>query len=566
MHITTSFFYGHQNILNNKGFSKFPMFICTAILMFGCKTGTLERNKNYNKKPNIVFLFADDLGWVDVSTGNTNGNRGSKIYETPQIDKLASQGISFTNAYTNQNCAPTRASLISGQYPTGIDNQVYNVGSLNRQDQRTQGFPNLPIKPFKQQKVISEDGINIFDVFKSQGYQTAFVGKSHGTPHPLKGDYGIDLPADIHHIITGFVQGEKTKSYYLALNSDNVGWTFGSEYVDKYAKPYDQEYIDGVLKPCNTQSELSLLKATPKHLTDAIGDFSVDYIKEKANDERPFFLYVPFHAVHSNVVGRKDLTQKYLKRGLSKRIAEYASMIELLDQNVGKINRALKDPNGDGDFSDDITNNTLFIFYSDNGGIYRNDPLTGIKGHLNEGGIRVPLIVCYPDIIPENTITSQAVHSIDFLPTLADFAGADISELKKKDGSKPQYDGVSFTGILTGEETRLSRTNLFWHLPGYMDERFSPSTVIQKRFGDDYYKLFYFYETEEFTMYHLNKDISEKTNLLKNPTSKNLEIALNMNTEMLAWLKANNAPTGTWVENGGKVPYPKGNGVLKYNN
>jgi len=523
-----------------------------------------QTKKEEKSKPNIVLIFADDLGWTDVSTGNTNKGNGSKIYETPVIDKLAAQGMSFTNAYTNQNCAPSRAALISGQYATGLDNQVYNVGSLKRQDKRTKGFPNVLIEPFKQKRVIAEDGINIFDVLKTQGYQTAFVGKSHGTPHPLKGDFGIDLAADIHHIITAPVNGKRTNSYYLALNSDKKGWTFDSEFVDELATPYDDEYINTILKPYHAKADVSLLKGTPKHLTDAIGDFSVNYIKEKANDENPFFLYIPFHAVHTKVIGRKDLTDKYLKRGLKPRVAEYASMIELLDQNVGKINNALKDPNGDGDFSDDITNNTIFIFYSDNGGLRENNPLKGRKGKLTEGGLRVPLIFRYPNVIPKNTKTNQAVHCIDFLPTFADLVGVDITKLKKKDGSKPKYDGASFAKVLKGKANRISRENLFWHLPGYMDKRFSPSTLIQKRVGNEYYKLFYFYETEEFEMYNITKDISEKRNILENPTAAEVEIALKMNAAMLAWLNNNKAPTGTWVRNGEKVPYLKVNGVKKY--
>lgn len=543
---------------------RIPILIFSIHFLLNCSVSKSEKKQGNKKKPNIVFIFADDLGWTDISTGNTNKNNGSKIYETPIIDKLASQGMSFTNAYTNQNCAPSRATLISGQYATGADNQVYNVGSLKRQDKRTKGFPNVLIEPFKQKKVIAEDGINIFDVLKTKGYQTALVVKSHGTPHPLKGDYGIDLPADIHHIIAAPINGKRTKNFYLALNSDKKGWTFNSDFVNKYANPYDDEYINTILKPYQSQGNLALLKGTPKHLTDAIGDFSVDYIKEKANDENPFFLYVPFHAVHSDVTGRKDLTEKYVKRGLKPRVAEYASMIELLDQNVGKINAALKDPNDDGDFSDDITNNTIFIFYSDNGGLRENNPLKGKKGNLTEGGLRVPLIFRYPNVIKENSITNQAVHCIDFLPTLADLAGVDITTLKKKDGSKPKYDGASFAKVLKGEAERISRNNLFWHLPGYMDERFSPTTLIQTRVGEEYFKLFYFYETEEFEMFNITKDISEKRNILKNPSSKEMEIALQMNTDMLAWLKTNNAPTGTWVKNKEKVTYPKVDGVKNY--
>nr|WP_262506715.1 sulfatase/phosphatase domain-containing protein [Siansivirga zeaxanthinifaciens] len=153
---------------------------------------------------------------------------------------------------------------------------------------------------------------------------------------------------------------------------------------------------------------------------------------------------------------------------------------------------------------------------------------------------------------------------MDFLPTLADFAGVDIASLQKANGEKAIYDGASFARILQGKQKRIERDNLFWHLPGYMDERFSPTTLIQKRIGNAYYKLFYFYETEEFALYNLKKDLGEKDNLLEKPTSKNMKIALKMNADMLAWLKANMAPTGTFIKNGNTVPYPKADAVSKY--
>lgn len=134
--------------------------------------------------------------------------------------------MSFTNAYTNQNCAPSRAALISGQYATGVDNGVYNVGSLNRPDRRTKGFPNLSIKPHEQQNVISDVGTCIFDVLKTKGYNTALIGKSHGTPHPLKGGYGIDLPADIHHELKVMVNGKKNRIFLFSFKIRCEGLDF----------------------------------------------------------------------------------------------------------------------------------------------------------------------------------------------------------------------------------------------------------------------------------------------------------------------------------------------------
>jgi arylsulfatase A-like enzyme len=244
---------------------------------------------------NVVFLFADDLGWVDVSTGNPNGGRGSKKHETPNIDRIAEQGMSFTHAYTQQNCAPTRAALITGQYAIGPLNGVYNVASLARQDKRTEGFPDLPIVPPIQRKHIEDHGLSIFNMAQSAGLHTCFIGKSHGTPHPLGEGYGLDIPGDVHHIMQGTVNGKPVKNqHFMALNDDRKGWTFLSKFIDRYAAPYDTAYINTALKPFRNGNDLSLLEGTPKHLTDAIGDFSVDYIRQQAAKAEPFFLYVPY--------------------------------------------------------------------------------------------------------------------------------------------------------------------------------------------------------------------------------------------------------------------------------
>lgn len=129
------------------------------------------------------------------------------------------------------------------------------------------------------------------------------------------------------------------------------------------------------------------------------------------------------------------------------------------------------------------------------------------------------------------------VHCIDFYPTLTEVTGVDVALLKKPNGEKLKLDGVSFAKILTGEQKRLEKNNLFWHFLGYMDFRMRPTTVIQKRIEDEYYKLFYYYETDKYALFHLNTDISEKHNLLKKPFAKETEIAVQMNTDLITWIK-----------------------------
>ena len=504
-----------------------------------------------NSKPNIIFLFADDLGWLDVSTGHTNGGRGSNIFETPNVDSIATQGMSFTHAYTQQNCAPTRAALISGMYATRPHNQVFNVTSLHRADERTEGFPDLPIVPYDQQKSISEKTTTIFDMIKAGGYKTCMIGKNHGTPSTLN-KMGVDTFVPINKVVKAKVNGVQKSSEYLAIKDDAKGWVFDHYLLKPYAQPYDSKYISTVLTPLINGNNPSTLIGTPKHLTDATGDFAVDYIKTNAGGTKPFFLYVPFHAIHTKITGRADLTAKYSAKGLSADSAEYASMIELLDQNVGKIRNSIKDPNGDGDFSDDISENTLLIFTSDNGGLKGSPPLKGKKGMYTEGGIRVPMIFRWPGVIKPNTISNQAMHIIDMYPTLADIAGVNLSSI-----GSPSLDGVSVAKILKGDAQRLSREELYWHFPGYMDVRMSPTSLIQKRVNDDYYKLFYYYETGKFALYQISTDIGEQNDLLKTPTAETVKLAGEMGEDLRKWLVDMKARTGKWASDSTTVvPYP----------
>lgn len=513
------------------------------------------------QQPNVIFIMADDLGWTDLSSSNTSLGNGSKYYESPNIDKLAKQGKSFTYAYTQQNCQPTRAALISGQYATGAYNGVYNVGSLQRATKELRST--TAIVPHKQTNYLKENCISMFETVKTAGYHTAFFGKLHAikTGEDATTYLGVDHNLALRKETKATVNGQKVDNEFFAQNDDHKGWIFSHDGLKPYAQPYDSTYIKDVLEPLKNGNDPWLLEGTPKHLTDALGDAVVDYIKDRTREDKPFFAYVPFHAVHVSILPRPDLEAKYkAKKSTDPRHdrADYAAFVELLDQTVGRILNALDDPNGDGDTSDGIEENTLVVFYSDNGGFMGptdNTPLRLRKGTYYEGGVRVPLIFRYPGVIAPNTVNSdQEVHAVDFYPTLADITGAKLPKAKKY-----ELDGKSIVPVLKGETTSLAdKKELYWHFPGYMDVRNMPQSVIHYRHTDNkHYKLFYRYEDSSYELYNLSDDIGETTNLLGGkPDQATQDLAMLMNNKLRNWLMQRNAPTGTWRVSGEAVAYP----------
>ncbi|MEN8846682.1 MAG: sulfatase [Akkermansiaceae bacterium] len=503
------------------------------------------------EKPNILFIMADDLGWVDIAASAANMGNGSRYHETPSIDQLAREGISFTHAYVQQNCQPTRAAILSGQYAVQAMNSTYNVGSLNRYDQRSKDWPKIPIKPYSQQKDgIDPSSTSLFEMLQAVNYHTAWFGKNHGCGpnQDLPKNHGIDHNFATRKKVRGTVKGKKESSNYLALQDDAKGWLFDGP-MAKYAQPYTTKYLKKHLLPLANENDPISLLGTPKHYTDAIGDAVIDYLRERAAAPSPFIAYVPLHAVHSGIVARPDLLAKYqAKPSTDQRHpnAKYAAFVEHLDQTVGRILRALEE--------EGLTQNTLVIFTSDNGGvkgITSNQPLRSDKGSFYEGGLRVPFIVRWPGAVTPNTTSSQPIHCIDLYPTLAKIAGGTLPNPKTQ-----PLDGISFEPILRGKQKSLARESLFWHFPGYMDERNHPRSLIQKRIGEDLYKLFFNYSDGSYELYNITQDLSESQNLLEAANDKINRIAQEMNSDLLNWLTKTKAPTGTWRINGTPVPYP----------
>ena len=431
------------------------------------------------EKPNIVFIFLDDLGWKDV------GYMGSKFYETPNIDKLAKQGMIFTNAYSNAaNCAPTRASLLSGQYSPR--HGVYTVANPARGESKDRR-----LIPSANSRKISLDKITIAEALKPAGYTSAAIGKWNVGNSPKKQgfDVGMDRP--------GFKGGH-----------------------------------------FNEEGE---------YLADRLTNQAVDFITQ--NKDKPFFLYLAHHAVHTPIEAKEELIAKYRDKtpDSSHNNPEYAAMIESVDNSVGRVNEALE--------ALGLSENTILIFFSDNGGhgVYTDQkPLRGGKGMFYEGGIRVPMFAYWPEKIKGNTKSDEPIISTDFYTTFLELTGSNPPE-------NYQLDGKSIVPLLDGSKS-IERAAIYWHFPAYLQAynglkddsrdrtfRSRPVSVIRK--GD--WKLMMFHEewvldggrekietNNAVELYNLKDDIGESNNLVKTEADKRDELL----EQLLNWIADTNAP------------------------
>jgi len=541
-----------------KNISKSNSLLLAGSLSLMAFSGVTGAPKKANPKPpNIVILLADDLGWIDLATNETSLGNGSKYHQTPNLDKFAKQGISFSSMYFCQNCAPSRAALLSGQYAPRT--RIYNVGSLGRGDE------NSVIKPISQTTELNPDIITIAETLQKSGYLTAHFGKCGvGSTDLLEKSHGFDISYSTK--INKIEKKLETGYYPMAdeygkLNYNMFGDMAGSR-MSLFTEPYTNLYVNRFLKPYANNNDPSMLIGTPKHLTDAMADATADFLcyerTEKGKD-KPFFMYVAFNQVHVPIEPRIDLQSKYERiKSTDPRNTDpkFAAFTEHLDQVCQRIIDQLKDPNGDGDTSDDISDNTIIIFTSDNGGpsieLTRNAPLRGNKGMQYDGGIRVPMIIRWPGKIRAGITNSEALHAIDLYPTLAELAGAELPDSKIY-----PLDGESFAPILLGKTDHLNRTALYGHFPGYMDSRSQPTTFIIKDIGKDRYKMYYFYESQTYELYKINEDIGESKNLLtERPSSNVLSIANDLRDGILGWLKKMNPEQMTYRSSGDLVPLP----------
>ena len=421
--------------------------------------------------PNIIMIVVDDLGWSDVGYNQT-----TDLLETPHIDGLAKQSLRFDNAYAGAaNCAPSRAVLMSGQY--GPRHGIYTVSPSARGDVRTR-----KLIPIKNQRGLKPDVITLAEALKTAGYATGHFGKWHLGDDP------------------------DTQGFDVNVAGSHQGMTF------HYFSPYKLKNIED-----GKEGE---------YLTDRLTTEAIDWIETKKDG--PFFAYLPYYTVHTPFQAPAEKIEKYLRKGVGdKKQATYAAMVELMDSNVGRILNSLE--------SEDLAENTLVIFTSDNGGYRMSSfpsPLRAGKGSYYEGGIRVPLLVRWlKEITPD--IDSIPVINADFYPTLLSLAKAQWPNQK--------LDGMDLTATFLGQKQPLSR-DLFWHFPVYLQAhnaatdqgqdplfRTRPGSAI--RSGD--WKLIHYFESDEYELYNLAIDMGEQKNLAQKYPEKTRALAENL----YAWRK-----------------------------
>jgi arylsulfatase A-like enzyme len=498
--------------------------------------------------PNILLLVADDLGWTDIRSGRGNHGLGSKYHETPNIDRLADQGMSFSAGYGHQSDAPARATLHSGQNP--VRHWVYS------RDGFQEGAPGLDQKeriapPSGHRRDLPARLTSLPEALEPQGYRSTIIGKvrGFGPIQNLRAAHGFDVNLALSK--QQRVPGKAQQRHYLAVQRGNGSWKFASPKFDRFAAPYTLQYVTRHLAPIANGNDPTLLVGTPKHLTDAIADAALERIADEAKRPGPFFIEVAFHAVHAAqgaAAPRKDLRAKYSARKSqdpAHRNPAYAGFVEGIDQSVGRIVAALDDPNGDGDNSDSIADQTLVVFVSDNGrviGPKSGGPLRGGKNSFFEGGLRVPWIMRMPGTIAAGTSQDEPVALADLYPTFVELAGASLPPRKQQ-----PLDGVSLVALMRGETQRLERPALFWHFPGYSGRYVTPLSVINRRHAGHRYKLTWSYEDERYRLYDLSVDRSEKHDLLAGtPPEEHRKTAERLSGDLRNWVMGLKAPRG-WI-------------------
>ncbi|MCC5929454.1 MAG: sulfatase [Cyclobacteriaceae bacterium] len=476
--------------------SKIFQLLVFTILFFTCLQGFAQRKE----KPNVLFILVDDYGWMDAAV------YGSSFYETPNIDKLAAMGTKFNNAYTaSPVCSPTRASIMTGKYPSKLYHTDW-FGAPQPWNYQNHWTRNKPLIPAEYSPNLALEEYTLAEAFKDAGYKTFFAGKWH------LGESEEYWP--------------EHQGFDINIGGNNRGApSTGNKFFSPYNNPRMENGPEGEYLPLR------------------LGQETASFIEK--NKDNPFFAYLSFYSVHTPLMTTEALELKYLRKRAKMNLTDqfepeyantnrttqahavYAGMVEAMDHAVGMVLESLE--------KNKLTDNTIIMFFSDNGGLSTSEgqptsnlPLRAGKGWLYEGGIRVPLLVSWKGTIPEGRESNTPLISIDFYPTLIELAG-----LKDSFKGNGEMDGLSFAPLLTGKASDFSRDAIYWHYPHYGNQGGNPGSVIQ----EDGWKLIYFYEDNRIELYNLSEDIGERNDLAKVEVQK----ADYLKNKLMTWLSETQA-------------------------
>ena len=478
------------------------IFLTSLILagfLYSCQTSV---KKEENTSPNIIVFMVDDMGWQDTSLPFWDRETPfNQRYQTPNMERLAFEGMKFTQAYATPVCTPTRVSFMTGM--NAARHRVTNwTSAKDKIHNMEKNHPTLefPIWNMNGLSPVKGDPHAVYatplpEILQQKGYYTIHVGKAHFGARGTIGANPLNLGFNVNIGGTGAGQ---PGSY---LGTDNYG--NGIKRLKPWAVP-----------------DLKKYHGKDIFLTDALTYEAIKAMDTALAENKPFFLYMAHYALHTPIMADKRFLQKYLDKGLDTIEAKYATLIEGMDKSLGDIMDYLSEKN--------LDKNTIIIFMSDNGGLSavarggekhtHNKPLSSGKGSVHEGGIREPMIVKWLGQVKPNSVSEEYLIIEDFYPTILEMAGIGNIETIQ------EIDGISFIPLLKEEKINNNERPLFWHYPnewGPSGPGIGASSVVRK--GD--WKLVYYHLDEKMEIFNLKEDIGEQHDLAASNPEKVKEMA-----------------------------------------
>lgn len=482
-------------------------------------------------RPNIILFMVDDMGWQDTSLPFWKEKTPlNERYNTPNMERLAKQGVMFTQAYACAVSSPTRVSLMTGMNAARhrVTNWTLQKNKSTDRKSEVLKFPKWNINGITQAPNIANtyQVTTLAQLLKNSGYHTIHCGKAHWG--------AIDTPGENPHHL-GFevnIAGHAGGGLASYLGEQNFG-----------------NHTDGTPSPLQAIPGLKDYWGEDIFVTEALTIEAKKALDKAKRLEQPFFLYMAHYAIHVPLDKDKRFYQKYIDNGLSKNEAAYASLIEGMDKSLGDLLDWLE--------TNKLDKNTIVIFMSDNGGLssesywrdtplhVHNAPLNSGKGSAYEGGIREPMIVKWTGKAAENTKCSQYLIIEDFFPSILEMAQVENYTTRQP------IDGVSFIPLITDSLASSKSRNLYWNFPNlWGNDGPGIGSTCTVRSGD--WKLIYYYQSGKKELFNIKNDIGEKNDLsTQNPQLvKDLSIALGNH------LRRVHAQRPTFKATGKACPWP----------